>query len=322
MSIEGRLTGKRRFPMWSLLLILFSRMVLGQSDPSLDLTDLRSRYDKSLHKIKAAYSNDLAEVSQDYSVGLDQTLEHLKQSGLIESYLAVQEEKKRFKANGSILLKSDSVSKYIKKLQDRFHESRDDAELLRRERMAKLLQNYVKALNDFIKIAMRQDEMEKALAAKKEKDRISFEMSDIVDASGSGDRIRIPPSAKGWGGHHYLLVEKRVPWHEAQRICQKYGGYLACVTTAAENAFLTKMADNRSVWLGGTDEKQEGKWVWVSGEPFKYSNWFRGQPANDSGTAHYLHLGVPWMNDADAWDDFPVDAKGLQMDGFICEWDR
>ena len=74
------------------------------------------------------------------------------------------------------------------------------------------------------------------------------------------------------------------------------------------------------MWLGGSDENQEGQWEWVSGEPFRFAKWFPGQPANDQGNADYLHIGVPWHKKPEDWNDTPVTYK--QVTGFICEWDE
>lgn len=32
-------------------------------------------------------------------------------------------------------------------------------------------------------------------------------------------------------------------------------------------------------WIGGTDERHEGTWMWLFGDdPFTYSNWNSGKP--------------------------------------------
>ena len=42
-----------------------------------------------------------------------------------------------------------------------------------------------------------------------------------------------------------------------------------------------------AVWLGLTDEFEEGNWQWVTGEPLDYTNWYEGEPNNSEGLEHY-----------------------------------
>lgn len=129
-------------------------------------------------------------------------------------------------------------------------------------------------------------------------------------------------------GHRYELVHHAdgLTWHEAQALAQAKGGYLATLTSAAENAFVASLlADvepmwvldevnkNLGPWLGGQQladgEEPEGGWVWVNDEgPFSYTNWNEGQP-NDNracctgGNQDRLHV---YSDDRDAmrWGDY------------------
>jgi hypothetical protein len=47
-------------------------------------------------------------------------------------------------------------------------------------------------------------------------------------------------------------------------------------------------AVNQLLWLGGTDESQEGVWAWVTGELWSYTRWIPGEPNNTDGNEHYL----------------------------------
>ena len=82
-------------------------------------------------------------------------------------------------------------------------------------------------------------------------------------------------------------------------------------------------------WIGATDEKEEGKWQWVTGEAFDYTNWCQAplQPDNHSGVggieedyAELLQVDGRWM-DLQKWGDAEGDSH-LSYAGFICEYDR
>jgi hypothetical protein len=62
-------------------------------------------------------------------------------------------------------------------------------------------------------------------------------------------------------------------------------GYMATVTSAAENAFLAaNFGTAGTAWLGGTDRQTEGTWQWMNGpeagQAFVYFNWYPGEPNN------------------------------------------
>ena len=86
-----------------------------------------------------------------------------------------------------------------------------------------------------------------------------------------------------WGGHTYIFVDRPSSWYAAKVLSEKRGGYLVAVNTAAEEAFLREWTDYAALWIGATDEGNEGKWRWISKDPFNYSNWYPGEPNNYIG---------------------------------------
>ncbi len=114
-----------------------------------------------------------------------------------------------------------------------------------------------------------------------------------------------------YGGHTYHLVvanqnQERIHWAPAQAFAVSLGGNLVTVNDAAENTFLLNTfgpvaiaAANTahpsrnliSMWIGFSDAASEGNWVWVSGEPVRYTNWAFDQPVpfdNDEAYAAML----------------------------------
>src|SRR5688572_14348945 len=92
-----------------------------------------------------------------------------------------------------------------------------------------------------------------------------------------------PGAVVRFGGHRYSFVEGRVSWNEAREKCEDMGGYLACITTPAEQAFLVKGAPKADespaqgkFWIGGF--LRDGRWQWLSGER---SNFAPNRPAAD-----------------------------------------
>jgi hypothetical protein len=116
----------------------------------------------------------------------------------------------------------------------------------------------------------------------------------------------------GGNGHWYEEIDTLMTWNDAEIYAESLDGYLATVTSQAENDFLwdTMIAPNISKFsilggfpmLGGfqspsTPEPDTG-WQWVTGEEWKYTNWGIGQPDDAWGGQDYLSF---WENNT--WDD-------------------
>jgi hypothetical protein len=103
--------------------------------------------------------------------------------------------------------------------------------------------------------------------------------------------------ADGGNGHTYGLLPSELYWIEAYDTAASYviednTGYLATVTSAAENSFIVDSVIagiiNPSVldafWLGAFDADYDD-WVWITGEPWLFTNWTDGEPVPS-------HLGI------------------------------
>ena len=71
------------------------------------------------------------------------------------------------------------------------------------------------------------------------------------------------------------------------------------------------------IWIGATDEGNEGIWKWVDGSSVTYAKWGKGQPNNKGSAEHYAMI---WTNDW-SWSDQP-DKSEQHRTFFICEWDK
>jgi hypothetical protein len=132
-------------------------------------------------------------------------------------------------------------------------------------------------------------------------------------------------------GHYYQRIDTAMSWHEAKQHCESLGGHLATITSAEENDFVYKnFAADHVCWLGATDEAEEGKWTWVTGEPFAFQNWFPGNPGDEedclvlgnspdvveNGQRYFYRFGPQW-NDHAAHGKY----HGPAITYPLCEWD-
>ena len=118
----------------------------------------------------------------------------------------------------------------------------------------------------------------------------------LADSDGDGltDFEEIAPG-------EFEVITNELTWIEAKAAAKARGGYLATITSADEWEELVPllMASGReNFWLGASDEKVEGDWRWVSGEPFTFTFWNFGEPNNCCGGEHFLAVTPNLWNDA------------------------
>ncbi|MCL4179872.1 MAG: tandem-95 repeat protein, partial [Verrucomicrobia bacterium] len=83
-------------------------------------------------------------------------------------------------------------------------------------------------------------------------------------------------------------------WAVAEAAAVGMGGHLVAIGSAAEQGFVYGRfcSGVTDMWVGLTDEGEEGVWVWVSGEEVGYTNWAGGEPnSGDSYDYAYMHEG-------------------------------
>ncbi|MBR0281478.1 MAG: hypothetical protein IJQ81_07795 [Oscillibacter sp.] len=118
-------------------------------------------------------------------------------------------------------------------------------------------------------------------------------------------------------GHTYQLLQASMTWDEMENYCESIGGYLACITSAEEDAFLfsyIRQNGQSNVFFGFTDNGDEGYWRWISGEPTNYTNWGNGEPNNSGGKEHWGEYFSSYSNGE--WNDDTQSATST----FLCEW--
>ncbi|XP_042879150.1 galactose-specific lectin nattectin-like [Penaeus japonicus] len=115
------------------------------------------------------------------------------------------------------------------------------------------------------------------------------------------------------GSECFYLSEGIKSWGFARRFCQKMGGDLAVPSNVtALDAFVFPAAGTPGVWIGGTDQSNEGDWAYLNGDPILPGDWSAGQPDNYGGAEHCLELR--------SYFDPPVnDYLCFVWQQFVCE---
>ncbi len=153
--------------------------------------------------------------------------------------------------------------------------------------------------------------------------------------------VRLWPVDEGGNGHAYqaVRVPELIAWTLADQAATLSGGYLATITSQAENdfvyaasagLFVQAMGNEYGPWLGGYQlpgsSEPAGGWVWVTGEPFEYTAWRAGEPSQTAGALnedriHYLGSGgpAPTWNDQTNLSDFGPMAYVIEYDPVALE---
>ena len=157
-------------------------------------------------------------------------------------------------------------------------------------------------------------------------------------------------------GHFYELITTKGSWSSAKDAASargylNYSGYLATVTSQAENDYIKQIL-NADAWMGASDDyaqinsalgtapyasqtASEGKWYWVTGPeagtqitnsnhpvtvvPGKFNNWHNNEPNNVNSSEHYAQF---YSTRVGKWNDLPnnnqlgylVEYGGLSSD--------
>jgi len=110
-------------------------------------------------------------------------------------------------------------------------------------------------------------------------------------------------------GHEYWLSGFEATWNEAndmaEVIFEQSGGeeevHLVTISSQEENDFIFEHTGG-SVWIGFTDQYEEGNWQWVTGEEVTYTNWGEDEPNNMNGIEHWAEMAAP-----NQWNDLAGD---------------
>jgi hypothetical protein len=124
-------------------------------------------------------------------------------------------------------------------------------------------------------------------------------------------------------GHTYYLLNSHT-WTESESEAILLGGHLATINDQAENdwifnTFSTFGNIDRALWIGLTDQSNEGTFSWASGEPVSFTNWSGGQPDDGGPGEDFVHLLWPGHSNQGAWNDFQdLDSvNGFVLNGVV-----
>ncbi len=156
---------------------------------------------------------------------------------------------------------------------------------------------------------------------------------------GSAAQDLVRWSADDGGNDHFyeaVVVSEGIDWEGANTAATARGGYLATITSAAENAVVYSLVDDPAFWrptgpvngegpfIGGyrfawNSSDPAGNWAWVTGEKWDYTNWVPIEPSGDQ-TQNALHLFGYYSRMGPLWNDLP--SVNYLENGCVVEYDH
>ena len=134
------------------------------------------------------------------------------------------------------------------------------------------------------------------------------------DATAQAPALQVDWIQSPINGHWYGVDYTARTWTDSEALAVSLGGHLVTIRSQAEQDWIeanfSPYLTPDGFWIGFNDVAVEGVFVWSSGEPPAYTNWYPGEPndagaGEDFGTLFGTGLPQPWK-----WNDWPNDLPG------------
>lgn len=149
---------------------------------------------------------------------------------------------------------------------------------------------------------------------------VSVDYSGIIGFVCEIDAEKVKPAEiKKYGSNTYYRFDGAIAFNEAKALSEWLGGHLVTITSKGENDFVKDLMSKGkadSYWTGATDVNSEGKFTWVTGESFSYTNWSSSNPDNTKGREHFVEMA---KSDSYKWNDVQASGRDGNVTGFVLE---
>ena len=178
----------------------------------------------------------------------------------------------------------------------------------------------------------------------------SVTLSLSISQTSDGDSPNANLFYNSGNGNYYELVDNgsAITWAAAETAAAEKSllgatGYLATITSEAENTFIAEKTTAEDIWIGASDDVAvvnaaiadadpgaEGAWYWVTGPVAErkqfstgstviegeYAAWASGEP-NNSGSGENFAV-TNWSSSSGEWNDLAGDNSGV--DRYLVEY--
>lgn len=316
-------------------MLLATSVILGTDLCAGELDALKTKYEQTLEAIVLEHGLAVTKIGDEYTKSLFALLARVKGQGDLDRVTAVMDEMARFKRTATVPAElSEPLD--IRSLQADYGSSVSEARTRHAGRLVELTRRYDKALERMQRALVAGDRLDDARAVQIERKRagsseyylaavarltaIAEAQQQAADATQLRDAppVERPKGARKFGGHYYMVYREPISWHAAKARCEALGGQLASGEGQAELSFILRFAPKAVLWVGATDENEEGEWHWLNGDRV------RAEVLGDGDIFDYAHTTVHRSLLARQADGRTSGRRLAvpRVQGYICEWDR
>merc|ERR1711915_553606 len=92
-------------------------------------------------------------------------------------------------------------------------------------------------------------------------------------------------------GCYRHFSKTKLSWTDAREHCNLQNAELASIHSQEEHEFILQLSkEHVSTWLGGSDSKTKGLYLWTDQSPWTYTNWRTDEPLNPDGTHNCIEM--------------------------------
>ncbi|XP_003515255.1 CD209 antigen-like protein C isoform X1, partial [Cricetulus griseus] len=85
-------------------------------------------------------------------------------------------------------------------------------------------------------------------------------------------------------GNCYFFSTYQQAWKDSVTACKEIGAQLVVIKSDEEQSFLQQTSKKKNyTWMGLSDLKQEGRWLWVDGSLLKWRKYWSPREPNNKG---------------------------------------
>ncbi|XP_042340908.1 CD209 antigen-like protein E [Plectropomus leopardus] len=129
-------------------------------------------------------------------------------------------------------------------------------------------------------------------------------------------QTNLPTGGVKYGTSHYYVSTEKKTWKESREACQSKGADLVIINSEEEQKFIIEF--NKIIWIGLTDQDEEGVWKWVDGTTLSTKYWYSPQPDNGGTLGYAEDCAEMYVESHDPllkWND----AHCSQRNYWVCE---
>nr|XP_033479020.1 asialoglycoprotein receptor 2-like [Epinephelus lanceolatus] len=169
---------------------------------------------------------------------------------------------------------------------------------------------WVQLQSSYNNLSAERDQMQKRFEAiTKDKNDLQTKLLSDTEKNCCDRWVKLGSSC------YYVSTEQKT-WTESRKECQSKGADLVIINSEEEQKFVIKF--DKRIWIGLTDQDEEGVWKWVDGTALTAKYWYAPQPDDGGQPGVKEDCAEMYVKSSDPllkWNDIPCSHRNY----WVCE---